>query len=166
MKKHMVSLRTVYISLFSILILTAALIVGIIFYRALISWSFQSAKRDDAWLVSQLCESTAYLAENAENVTSSIAFDNELQSILIRYEYGSGEKPDIKDVRVMINNGLLYRSRFNRAIYDCRNVILFSNYGDVIGSKELYDLDVNLFSMPWADRIAWRSGCSASAPAI
>ena len=94
MKKHMVSLRTVYISLFSILILTAALIVGIIFYRALISWSFQSAKRDDAWLVSQLCESTAYLAENAENVTSSIAFDNELQSILIRYEYGSGEKPD------------------------------------------------------------------------
>ena len=66
----------------------------------------------------------------------------------------------------MINNGLLYRSRFNRAIYDCRNVILFSNYGDVIGSKEPYDLDVNLFSMPWADRIAWRSGCWASAPAM
>ena len=158
MKKHMVSLRTVYISLFSILILTAALIVGIIFYRALISWSFQSVRRDDAWLVSQLCESTAYLAENAENVTSSIAFDNELQSILIRYEYGSGEKPDIEDVRVMINNGLLYRSRFNRAIYDCRNVILFSNYGDVIGSKEPYDLDVNLFSMPWADSVASSNG--------
>lgn len=158
MGKRMISIRTIYLSLFSVLILSAALIVGIIFYRVLIGRSFQTAMRDDSWLVSQLCESALYIAENAENVSSQIAFDNEIQSTLIRYEYGAGVKPDIEDVRVEINNSLLYRSRFNKAIYDCRNIILFSNNGEVMGSKEPYDLNVDFFSIPYSDKASSSGG--------
>lgn len=164
MTKKVFPIRMVYITLFISIILTTALVAGIIFYKIMVERAFSRVQRDDAWLVSQLCASASYLSSSADNVSSSLAFDSEIQSILISYGYGRNERPDIEDTRLKINSSLVEKGRFNKAVYECRNIVLFSNEGTVLGSKEIYDMDTDMFSYPWAGQVAESKGKSIWLP--
>ncbi|WP_320129372.1 histidine kinase [uncultured Sphaerochaeta sp.] len=158
MKNRTFSIRTGYITLFIIIIVITASIAGITFYRVMDMRAFSRVQRDDSWLVSQLCKSATYLSQQAGNVSSALAFDSDIQSILISYEYNSGAKPDIAEIQTKINNSLVDKGRFNKAIYDCRNIILFSNNGTVLGSKETFDMNINLYSYPWVEQVVKSTG--------
>ena len=158
MKNHTISIRTGYITLFIIIILCTASITGTTFYKVMDMRAFSRVQRDDLWLVSQLCESATYLSQQAGNVSSALAFDSDIQSILISYEYNSGVKPDIEEIQTKINNSLVDKGRFNKAIYDCRNIVLFSNDGVVLGSKEAFDMNINFNSYPWAEQVIQSKG--------
>lgn len=148
MERKAVSIRRGYITLFVTVLLVTVLLSASLSCYVLASKSYSRVKRDDVWLVSQLVESAEYLMQSAENVSASLAFDNELQSALISYEYGN-ERPSLEDVRLRINDTLSSKVRFNAVVYECLNVVLFSNDGSAVGSKERYDMSSVLQDYPW-----------------
>lgn len=135
----------------------------------LIGWKITENAKErvidgDTWLVSQLCETTDYLTGQVENVSATLAFDNEIQSILINYEYGDAKPLDLEQVRIRINNNLLYKSRFNNAIYNCVNIVLFSNDGEVIGSKDSFRQNVRITDYDWFEQVENSKGKSIWLP--
>lgn len=153
MNKRTISIRAGYITLFIAIILMTVVIAGVAFYKAMDMRAFSRVQRDDSWLVSQLCESATYLSQQADNVSSALAFDSDIQSILISYAYSSEAQPSLEEIQMKINSSLVDKGRFNKAIYECRNIVLFSNDGAVLGSKEPFDMTVNLSSYSWASQV-------------
>lgn len=152
------SLRTVYISLFVIAIILTVSITSVTFYYVMQKQAISRAYQEDTWLLLQLCKGAEYVAESAENVSASLAFDMDLQTMMIKYEYEDETPSDITNVRYMINNSLVDKGRFNKAIYDCKNIVLFSNDGKVLGSKETFDINATLDEYRWADFVANSNG--------
>lgn len=162
MKK--ISLKAYLLLIFIVSIVAAICLSGLGIYSKITKNARERIQRTDAWLVSQLCETTDYLSGQAENISAAMAFDGDIQSILIAYEYGRGEPLDLDQVRIRVNNSLFYNSRLNRALYDCVNVVLFSNDGEVIGSKEPFDQNVRISDYEWFPQIEDSHGKSLWLP--
>ncbi|MGL5433898.1 MAG: hypothetical protein ACRDBO_00685 [Lachnospiraceae bacterium] len=64
----------------------------------------QRIEEGDKWLVSQLCETANYLSGRAENISATLAFDSDIQSALIAYQYRDEEQADLDQVRIWINS--------------------------------------------------------------
>ena len=71
---------------------------------------------------------------------------------------------DLDQVRIRINNNLLYKSRFNTALYNCVNIVLFSNDGEVIGSKEAFNQSTCISDYEWFDQVENSHGKSIWLP--
>ena len=71
---------------------------------------------------------------------------------------------DLDQVRIRINNNLLYKSRFNTALYNCVNIVLFSNDGEVIGSKEAFNQSTRISDYEWFDQVENSHGKSIWLP--
>lgn len=84
--------------------------------------------------------------------------------MLISYAYGEKVRPNEEETRLKINDSLVEKGRFNKAIYECRNIVVFSNEGTVLGSKESYDMNTNMFSYPWAEEVKDSKGKSIWLP--
>ena len=140
-----ISLRTLLILLFSIAIILSVSITAVTFTVPMNRQSKERILQDDMYLVSQLGKSSEYVADTADNFSSTIAFDREIQSILVKYAYTENDIP-LEKVRLEINQALSQKGMFNRAFLKCENIILFANDGTVLGSKESYDQNVNMFS--------------------
>jgi len=163
-KERQISIREYLLIMFALSIVTAVFLAGVVMWKKITENARTRIVESDAWLVSQLCESASYLSGQAENISASVAFDSEIQTILIAYEYGNGRGLDLNQVRSHINNTLLYNSRFNSALYECVNIVLFSNDGEVIGSKEVFDQNVTLQSYPWYEEARQSQGKSIWLP--
>lgn len=153
MKQVHISIKTYLLLIFMVAIITAVCLGGLIMGWKITENSRERITDGDTWLVSQLCETADYISGQAENVSATLAFDNEIQSILINYEYGDAKPMDLDQVRIRINSNLLYKSRFNNAIYNCVNIVLFSNDGEVIGSKEAFRQNVRITDYEWFDQV-------------
>lgn len=153
MKQVHISIKTYLLLIFMVAIITAVCLGGLIMGWKITENSRERITDGDTWLVSQLCETADYISGQAENVSATLAFDNEIQSILINYEYGDAKPMDLDQVRIRINSNLLYESRFNNAIYNCVNIVLFSNDGEVIGSKEAFRQNVRITDYEWFDQV-------------
>lgn len=152
-----ISLRTLLILLFSIAIILSVSITAVTFTVPMNRQSKERILQDDMYLVSQLGKSSEYVADTADNFSSTIAFDREIQSILVKYAYTENDIP-LEKVRLEINQALSQKGMFNRAFLKCENIILFANDGIVLGSKESYDQNVNMFSFPWAEEVSESRG--------
>ncbi len=152
-RKRNLSLKAYLLLIFIAAIVTTICLSGLGIYSRIVKNARERIQEGDAWLVSQLCNTTDYLSGQAENISATLAFDGDIQSILIAYEYGRGEPMDLDQVRIRVNNSLFYNSRLNRALYDCVNVVLFSNNGEVIGSKEPFDQNVRISDYEWFSQV-------------
>ncbi len=147
------SLKAYLLLIFIVAIVSTICLSGLGIYSSIVKNAKERQQAGDAWLVSQLCKTTDYLSGQAENISATLAFDTEIQSILIAYEYGRGKPMDLDQVRIRVNNNLFYNSRLNRALYDCVNVVLFSNDGEVIGSREPFNQNVRISDYAWFDQV-------------
>lgn len=158
MRKKAPTLRKSYTRIFiAIVVLTTAVSCLLVSFLML-KQSKERIRRDDEWLLSQLCETALYLADSAENLSSTLAFDQEIQSLLISYEYDDSVSLNIDDVRLAINQRLVNKSNFNKALYDCRGVILFSNEGRVVGSKETFNMNASISEYEWFSSVESSDG--------
>jgi len=158
MRKKAPTLRKSYTVIFIAIVVLTTAVSCFIVSNLMLRQSKERIKRDDEWLLSQLCETALYLADSAENLSSTLAFDQEIQSLLISYEYEDSALLNIDDVRLAINQQLVNKSNFNKALYDCRGVILFSNDGSVVGSKETFDMNANISEYDWFESVESSDG--------
>lgn len=145
-------------------IVTTVCLSGLAMRRSISENARKRILEGDAWLVSQLCESADYLSGQAENISATLAFDSDIQSAMIAYEYGGPEAMDLDQIRIRINNNLFYKSKFNSAIYNCINIVLFSNNGEVIGSKEPFKQNAKITDYSWFDQVKDSHGKSIWLP--
>lgn len=153
-KKHFeLSIKVYLILVFILSIMATVILSGLSLTRKISENARQRIIKGDNWLVSQLCETADYLSGQAENISATLAFDSDIQSALIAYQYGGKKAVNLDQIRIRINTNLLYKSRFNSALYDCVNIVLFSNDGAVIGSKEAFDQKVHIGDYEWFDQV-------------
>lgn len=162
-KRLLISLKTYLLLIFILSILCTVCLTGLAMRRKISGNARQRMMEGDQWLVSQLCETADYLSGQAENISATLAFDSDIQSALIAYQYG-GQPLDLDQVRIRINNNLVYKSKFNSALYDCTNIVLFSNDGQVIGSKEAFRQNASIKDYPWFEEAANSNGKSIWLP--
>lgn len=164
MRRAQVSIKTYLLLIFMVSIVTAICLSGLV-----MEWKITENARErildgDTWLVSQLCKTADYLSSQAENLSATLAFDSDIQSVLIQYEYGDGKPLDLEQVRIRINNNLLYKSKFNNTIYNCVNIVLYSNDGEVIGSKESFRQSARITDYEWFHQVKDSNGKSIWLP--
>lgn len=154
LKKQLeISLKTYLLLIFSLSIGATVILSGLFMTRNISDNAKRRIIKGDSWLVSQLCETADYLSGQAENISATLAFDSDIQSALIAYQYGGKQAVNLDQIRIRINTNLLYKSRFNSAIYDCVNIVLFSNDGSVIGSKEAFKQNVHIWDYQWYSQV-------------
>ena len=153
-RKVLISIKAYLLLIFIVSIVATICLSGLAMRKKITENARERTLEGDAWLVSQLCETADYLSGQAENISATLAFDSDIQSALIAYEYGGAGVMGLDQVRIRINNNLLYKSRFNTALYDCINIVLFSNDGEVIGSKESFNQSARITDYDWFDQVA------------
>ncbi|RGZ05404.1 HAMP domain-containing protein [Hungatella hathewayi] len=164
MRGKKTSIKTYLLLIFIVSIVATICLSGLAMRRSITENARERILEGDAWLVSQLCETADYLSGQAENISATLAFDSDIQSALIAYEYGGAGLMDLDQVRIRINNNLLYKSRFNTALYNCVNIVLFSNDGEVIGSKEAFNQSTRISDYEWFDQVENSHGKSIWLP--
>ena len=164
MRGKKTSIKTYLLLIFIVSIVATICLSGLAMRRSITENARERILEGDAWLVSQLCETADYLSGQAENISATLAFDSDIQSALIAYEYGGAGLMDLDQVRIRINNNLLYKSRFNTALYNCVNIVLFSNDGEVIGSKEAFNQSTCISDYEWFDQVENSHGKSIWLP--
>ncbi len=155
---HKISLKFYLIFIFILSILIAVIVTGIIIVTEITERSKVRMEGSDAWLVSQLCETAIYQSSQVDNLVNSLVFDNDIQSAMIAYEYG--ESINMDQLKVKINTSLVDRSRFNKALYECTNIVMFSRRGDVIGIKETFNQQAKLYDYEWYEQVKESHGKS------
>lgn len=163
-KKVLISIKAYLLLIFIVSIVATICLSGLAMRKKITENARERTLEGDAWLVSQLCETADYLSGQAENISATLAFDSDIQSALIAYEYGGAGVMGLDQVRIRINNNLLYKSRFNTALYDCINIVLFSNDGEVIGSKESFNQSARISDYDWFDQVENSHGKSIWLP--
>ena len=163
-KKVLISIKAYLLLIFIVSIVATICLSGLAMRKKITENARERTLEGDAWLVSQLCETADYLSGQAENISATLAFDSDIQSALIAYEYGGAGVMGLDQVRIRINNNLLYKSRFNTALYDCINIVLFSNDGEVIGSKESFNQSARITDYDWFDQVENSHGKSIWLP--
>lgn len=163
-KKVLISIKAYLLLIFIVSIAATICLSGLAMRKKITENARERTLEGDAWLVSQLCETADYLSGQAENISATLAFDSDIQSALIAYEYGGAGVMGLDQVRIRINNNLLYKSRFNTALYDCINIVLFSNDGEVIGSKESFNQSARISDYDWFDQVKNSHGKSIWLP--
>lgn len=159
-----ISIKAYVLLVFILSILVTVLLSGMVMTRKITENAKNRILKGDQWLVSQLCETASYLSGQAENITATLAFDSEIQAALIAYQYEGERVVNLDQIRIQINNNLLYKSRFNSALYNCTNIVLFSNDGEVLGSKETFDQSVPISDYEWFDQVEHSNGKSIWLP--
>lgn len=163
-KQFQVSIKTYILVIFILSIVATVILTGVAITSKISQNARQRIEEGDRWLVSQLCETADYLSGQADNISATLAFDSDIQSALIAYQYGGGEPASLDQVRIWINSNLLYKSRFNNALYDCVNIVLYSNDGEVLGSKETFNQKINIADYEWFElvrRFSWKKYLAA-----
>ena len=163
-RKVLISIKAYLLLIFIVSIVATICLSGLAMRKKITENARERTLEGDAWLVSQLCETADYLSGQAENISATLAFDSDIQSALIAYEYGGAGVMGLDQVRIRINNNLLYKSRFNTALYDCINIVLFSNDGEVIGSKESFNQSARITDYDWFDQVENSHGKSIWLP--
>jgi len=163
-KQFQVSIKTYILVIFILSIVTTVILTGVAITSKISQNARQRIEDGDRWLVSQLCETADYLSGQADNISATLAFDSDIQSALIAYQYGGGEPASLDQVRIWINSNLLYKSHFNNALYDCVNIVLYSNDGEVLGSKETFNQKINITDYEWFDLVKDSHGKSIWLP--
>ena len=163
-RKVLISIKVYLLLIFIVSIVATICLSGLAMRKKITENARERTLEGDAWLVSQLCETADYLSGQAENISATLAFDSDIQSALIAYEYGGAGVMGLDQVRIRINNNLLYKSRFNTALYDCINIVLFSNDGEVIGSKESFNQSARITDYDWFDQVENSHGKSIWLP--
>lgn len=159
-----IPLKVYLLVIFIFSILATVLLCGLSMTRKITDNARERIEKGDQWLISQLCETANYLSDSADNVSASLAFDSDIQTALIDYQYTDNPKINLEQARIRINNSLLNKSRFSPALYDCRNIVLFSNNGDVIGSKEHFNQQSKIDTYDWYPQVEASSGQSIWLP--
>lgn len=162
--RFFISIKAYLLLIFIVSIVATICLSGLAMRKKIMENARERILEGDAWLVSQLCETADYLSGQAENISATLAFDSDIQSALIAYEYGGAGVIDLDQVRIRINNNLLYKSKFNTALYDCVNIVLFSNNGEVIGSKESFHQSTRITDYEWFGQVENSHGKSIWLP--
>lgn len=162
--RSQLSIKTYILLIFIISIVATVVLTGMAITSKITQNGRVRILEGDKWLVSQLCETADYLSGQAENMSATLAFDSDIQSALIAYQYRDEERADLDQVRIWINSNLLYKSKFNSALYDCTNIVIFSNDGEVIGSKETFSQKVKIDEYPWFEQVRDSHGKSIWLP--
>lgn len=162
--RFFISIKAYLLLIFIVSIVATICLSGLAMRKKIMENARERILEGDAWLVSQLCETADYLSGQAENISATLAFDSDIQSALIAYEYGGAGVIDLDQVRIRINNNLLYKSKFNTALYDCVNIVLFSNNGEVIGSKESFHQSTRIMDYEWFGQVENSHGKSIWLP--
>lgn len=162
--RFFISIKAYLLLIFIVSIVATICLSGLAMRKKIMENARERILEGDAWLVSQLCETADYLSGQAENISATLAFDSDIQSALIAYEYGGAGVIDLDQVRIRINNNLLYKSKFNTALYNCVNIVLFSNNGEVIGSKESFHQSTRITDYEWFGQVENSHGKSIWLP--
>lgn len=162
--RFFISIKAYLLLIFIVSIVATICLSGLAMRKKIIENARERILEGDAWLVSQLCETADYLSGQAENISATLAFDSDIQSALIAYEYGGAGVIDLDQVRIRINSNLLYKSRFNTVLYDCVNIVLFSNEGEIIGSKESFNQSTRISDYEWFGQVENSHGKSIWLP--
>lgn len=162
--RFFISIKAYLLLIFIVSIVATICLSGLAMRKKIMENARERILEGDAWLVSQLCETADYLSGQAENISATLAFDSDIQSALIAYEYGGAGVIDLDQVRIRINNNLLYKSKFNTALYNCVNIVLFSNNGEVIGSKESFNQSTRITDYEWFGQVENSHGKSIWLP--
>ncbi len=167
MDKQRRATRKTSLKLYLNIVFIASIIISVLFTAIFmvqdnIIKSTERIRTEDYWRISQLCKNASYLSQQANNLASNVAFSSQIQSALIQYEYG--EKPSLEQLRMQINQSLVYNGQFGSVLYDCVNFVIFSNDGEYIGSKEQYNSNVNLSTFQWFSQLKSSKGQSMWLP--
>lgn len=162
--RFFISIKAYLLLIFIVSIVATICLSGLAMRKKITENARERILEGDAWLISQLCETADYLSGQAENISATLAFDSDIQSALIAYEYGGAGVIDLDQVRIRINSNLLYKSKFNTALYDCVNIVLFSNDGEIIGSKESFNQSTRISDYEWFDQVENSHGKSIWLP--
>lgn len=125
--------------------IVTVLAIGLISYTLIKDNSVRQARRVDSWMVRQQSENVSYLIGKYEALSMDLAFDSELQKILIDYNNGVSAD-DLNTVRIKITR--IFTEKYSYSD-DFSNIILFSLDGTVVGMKNPYDSYANAASYDW-----------------
>lgn len=156
-KERSFSIRVFLTILFVLSIVLSVSLVATTFTVPMARRTRTYIERDDLLLTSQLSESARYVVDTADNISASIAFDSDIQSLLVGYTYLDSSEP-IESLRVKMNNALSLKGMFNRTFLQCANIVVFSNDGTVLGSKEQFDQNTDMLSFSWAEDVSKSRG--------
>lgn len=112
-KKVLISIKAYLLLIFIVSIVATICLSGLAMRKKITENARERTLEGDAWLVSQLCETADYLSGQAENISATLAFDSDIQSALIAYEYGGVGVMGLDQVRIRINNSCSQKDIFH-----------------------------------------------------